>query len=69
MLTLREIENSLKTLKLPHEVVIDKCSKVTDLDKFFKRHIAILKANSGNKKMMPYWDRLKKVYMKILFND
>lgn len=36
---------------------------IKDLETFLDSHISILKDNSGNKRYLPYYDRLYKVYL------
>ena len=48
-------------------IKINEAETVVDLDKFLESMYAVLEANSGNSKMMPYFNRLLKVY-KIISN-
>lgn len=41
---------------------LNACSEVLDLKKFVETNIAILESNSGNKRYIPYFERLKRVY-------
>jgi hypothetical protein len=64
MATLIEIEKYFETYNfIGEDIQLDQCSKITDLKTFVKSHISILKKNSGNKLYMPYYDRLKKIYL------
>lgn len=64
MATLNEIEKYFETYDfIDQEIQIDQCSKITDLKTFVQSHISVLKDNTGNKLFMPYYDRLKKVYL------
>lgn len=38
-------------------------SKITNLKNFVTSHIGYLQANSGNLVYLPYYDRLKEVYL------
>jgi hypothetical protein len=64
MATLIEIEKYFETYNfIGEDVRIDKCTNVTNLKRFVQSHISILKKNSGNKLYLPYYYRLKKVYL------
>ena len=43
-------------------VTLSVCEKIINLDKFVESHLEVLKNNSGNKIVMPFYDRLLKVY-------
>ena len=59
---LPDLETFFKTAKYPDEIRIDECSTITNVEKMVKSHIKFLKANSGNRKFQPYYDRLILVY-------
>ena len=64
MASLDEIENYFETYNFIGENIrVDECTTVTDLKKFVRSHISILRKNKGNKLYMPYYDRLYKVYL------
>ena len=44
-------------------IKLNECETIRDLKTFLNSHISILKANSGNRTYMPYYDRLYKVYL------
>lgn len=44
---------------------LDQCSLILNRETFAKSHLAVLKANSGNKIAMPYYNRLVKFYKKL----
>lgn len=58
---LSKIEQILKTKSFNEPIKLDSCTTITDLRKFIKSHLKILKANSGNRTFKPYYDRLKKL--------
>lgn len=69
MVNLKEIKAFFANYKHSGEpIILSQCETITDLDKFLESTFAILEANSGNKTMMPYYDRLAKVY-KILIQN
>ena len=45
------------------KIKLNECSTITNLKNFVDSHISILKSNSGNKRFLPYFDRLHKVYL------
>lgn len=59
---LPELEIFFKTANYPDEIRIDECSIITNVEKMVTNHIKFLKANSGNRKYQPYYDRLILVY-------
>ena len=48
-----------------NELELNHFTKITNLKKFTDTHISYLKANSGKKLFLPYFDRLKSVYKKL----
>lgn len=48
-----------------NELELSKHEKIIDLQKFITINISILRANSGNPRYKPYFDRLLKVYNKL----
>tara|TARA_R110000782_G_scaffold18395_3_gene50631 strand:- start:1073 stop:1276 length:204 start_codon:yes stop_codon:yes gene_type:complete len=48
-----------------NELELNHFTKITDLKKFINTHVGYLKANSGNKLFIPYFDRLNDVYKKL----
>jgi len=65
---LDEIEAYLKDAELPEYIQITDAEKVTDVRLFIDNHIAILRANSGNRTYLPYYNRLLAL-TKILQHD
>ena len=62
-----ELESFFKSKELPHDPVrLDSCTLITDPAKFVSTEIAIVRANNGNPRFLPYLDRLKQ--LKILLN-
>lgn len=60
-MTLTEIEKKLKTKRFNEPIILDSCTTITNLNKFIKSHLTILKANSGKETFKPYYERLKKL--------
>lgn len=56
--TLDDLEQWFKDNPPPKEVRLNRYSVITDTDKFIKSHISVLRAHSGNKGYMPYYERL-----------
>jgi|DEB0MinimDraft_4_1074332.scaffolds.fasta_scaffold01710_9 hypothetical protein len=65
---LDEIEAYLKDAELPEYIQITDAEKVTDVRLFIDNHIAMLRANSGNRTYLPYYNRLLAL-TKILQHD
>lgn len=64
MIPLKEIEEYFNEYSFEkNKVEINDCTWVTDLKKFVDTHISILKANPGNKRFLPYYERLYKAYL------
>ena len=64
MITLNEIEQFFETYNFNDQVIeVDQCTKITNLKTFVQSHISILKKNKGNILYMPYFERLKKIYL------
>jgi hypothetical protein len=45
------------------EIKLDECSQIKHLKTFVHSHISMLKANPGKPVYLPYYERLKKVYL------
>lgn len=58
---IEKIEEFFKGRELPGQVWIDKCTKVTDISKFLKKHIKIIRENNGNLRYKGYYVRLVKL--------
>ena len=65
---LDKIEAYLKDAELPEYIQITDAEKVTDVRLFIDNHIAMLRANSGNRTYLPYYNRLLAL-TKILQHD
>ena len=64
--TLKELEEFITSTKFSDEPLrLDQCSVIENRRTFAESHLAVLKANSGNKTMTPYWNRLVKFYKLI----
>lgn len=50
---------------LINEVKINKSEKITDLKKFVEVNISYLENNTGNKRFLPYYNRLLFVYKEL----
>ena len=55
-----ELKIKLKNIKIK-EVQLDSATFITDVPKFIDTHISFLERNSGNKKFLPYYNRLLKL--------
>lgn len=64
-MSVNDLEREFKKLSLPKTLVFNQCTTIIDVEKFIDVHITTLKANSGNKRFLPYYDRLLKVYLMI----
>lgn len=62
---LEEVIEYLTNQEIPAQFQLDQCTFITNTRLFIKTHIQILKANSGNKLMMPYYNRLISFYYAI----
>lgn len=64
MIKLKTIEDYFKNYYFSDsEVVINEAEKITNLKNFINKHVSMLKANPGNPVYLPYYERLKKVYL------
>ena len=45
-------------MTFPEQVRISNCEVVTNVPKMIDSHLKVLKANTGNRVFMPYYDRL-----------
>ena len=55
-ITLEQLEASLKTDLT--EIRLSDFEYIHDLPKFIDGHLSMLKAHSGEKRFLPYWERL-----------
>ena len=58
MIPLSRLEKELKAMTFPEQVRISKCEVVTNVPQMIDSHLKVLKANTGNRLFMPYYDRL-----------
>jgi len=58
MIPLARLEKELKQMTFPEQVQISKCEVVTNVPQMIDSHVKVLKANTGNRLFMPYYDRL-----------
>jgi len=58
MIPLARLEKELMAMTFPEQVRISKCEVVTNVPQMIDSHIKVLKANTGNRLFMPYYDRL-----------
>ena len=56
-----ELEQFFNTVKLPDTIKLNQSSKITDLNLFIKSHMDIVKAQNGNKRYIPYLERLQQL--------
>lgn len=59
-MTLDEIMEIVKDIDYKGSVQLDGATTVTDIRTFITSHEAVLRANSGKKQFMPYYNRLLK---------
>lgn len=59
---LAELETKLKEIKEFKNLNL-KDGKITDPKKFIELNISYLKAQSGNRRYLPYYDRLMEFYL------
>ena len=62
---LDQLEMELKKIEIPKSIKIKSDLNIIDCQKFVDSHLTILKANSGNKCFIPYYNRLILFYEKI----
>lgn len=55
--TIKELEDFFNQ-DIPEVVVLNPVETIVDTNKFISSHIGYLKANSGNARYLPYYDRL-----------
>lgn len=59
---LSELYAALKQLELPKEIQLSAHEKIIDVPKFIEHHYTILISNPKNKRFLPYYERLLKLY-------
>jgi hypothetical protein len=57
---IEELEQFFTSAKLPDTIMLDKCSRITDIPLFVKSHLSILRAQNGNTRYIPYMNRLNR---------
>lgn len=63
---LKELEDYFSTTEFDDKpFTLDQCTVIGNKRTFMDSHLRALRANSGNKTMLPYFDRLKKFYLMI----
>lgn len=66
MVTLKTIKAFFDEYEFTKDVLIlNQCTKITDLEKYVRVNIKMLESNSGKKVYLPYFERLKTIYLKI----
>ena len=66
MATFKELEAFFLDYKFEKGVFkFNKCTTFNDTKKLVDTHISYLKANSGNRVYLPYYERLKQLYLKL----
>lgn len=66
MIKLNDIELFFKNYDFnDQEIQLSPCETITDLRTFVNSHFRVLQNNKGNKVILPYFNRLKKVYLKL----
>lgn len=55
---MNRLEKELMAMTFPEQVRISKCEVVTNVPQMIDSHLKVLKANTGNRLFMPYYDRL-----------
>ena len=62
----KEIKEFFKSYHFTDEVIeLNSCTVINDLKKAVNSLIGILESNSGNKRVMPYYNLLLEIYLKI----
>lgn len=57
-----ELENYFASIELPTQPVkLNRCSTITDCNKFVKSHLDAVRANNGNRTFLPYLNRLQEL--------
>ena len=63
MIKLSVIEEYFKNIEFTDDhLQLDECTTVTNIQKFYEEHLSILKQNTGDKRYMPFYYRLLKLY-------
>jgi len=62
---LDQLEIELRKIEIPKSIKIKSDFNIIDCQKFVDSYLTILKANSGNKRFIPYYNRLLLFYKTI----
>jgi hypothetical protein len=62
---LDQLEIEIKKIEIPKSIKIKSDLNIIDCQKFIDSHLTILKANPGNKRFIPYYNRLLLFYKTI----
>lgn len=57
-----KFESYFDSINIPQEFKISNCEYCYDLPKLITSHLSYLKANSGNRRYLAYYDRLHLIY-------
>lgn len=64
--TLDEMEALFNDAILPDGPIRDSvCSEIIDPARFIESHFNVLRGNPGNKRMLPYYERLEQFYWMV----
>lgn len=61
---LSELKSYFETANLPESFVLSESETIHDVKLFISTHIEALEANKGNKRFLPYYQRLLRFYQK-----
>lgn len=54
---------------IPSKITLNSFTVITNVPKFFDGHISVLKSHPGDRRYIPFYKRLLKVYKMIVDND
>jgi hypothetical protein len=66
---LPELETFFATAKLPQTVKLPTSEVIEDVPKCVESHLQTLRANSGNRTFLPFYDRLMYIRSEILLRS
>lgn len=70
MIKIKELEDFVKNTEFGDESFqLDQSTLINNQRQFAESHLQVLKANSGNKTIMPYYKRLVRFYKLIKKNE
>jgi len=58
---IKELENYFASITLPHHVVLNSCTTITNVPNFIASHFASLNANPGKRTFLPFLNRLQEL--------